>query len=93
MTSVKKQLTRIRRKVREGHFAPSTLPIERAATTPRAYLAGFDVFRTDAVAHGEYLKSQCRARGLVGLYPLDGQVPDELNRRPRRGGFAGQTWT
>jgi nucleoside 2-deoxyribosyltransferase len=77
--SVKKQLARIRRKVREGHFAPSPLPIERAATTPRVYLAGFDVFRTDAVAHGEHLKLQCRVRGMVGLYPLDGQVPDELN--------------
>ncbi|MFT4510560.1 nucleoside 2-deoxyribosyltransferase [Caballeronia sp. 15711] len=77
--SVKKQLARIRRKVREGHFAPSQLPIERAATTPRVYLAGFDVFRTDAVAHGEHLKLQCRVREMVGLYPLDGQVPDELN--------------
>ncbi len=59
------------RKVREGHFAPSPLPIERAATTPRVYLAGFDVFRADAAAHGEHLKLQCRMRGMVGLYPLD----------------------
>ncbi len=46
---------------------------------PRVYLAGFDVFRADAAAHGEHLKALCRERGMSGLYPLDGQVPGDLD--------------
>ncbi|CAI8975190.1 nucleoside 2-deoxyribosyltransferase [Pseudomonas chlororaphis] len=42
---------------------------------PRIYLAGFDVFRRDAIARGEYLKHLCQAQGLQGLYPFDHQVP------------------
>jgi hypothetical protein len=41
--AVKKQLNRIKRRVREGRIDPSPLPIERAASEPRVYLAGFDV--------------------------------------------------
>lgn len=47
--------------------------------SPRVYLAGFDVFRTDALAHGEHLKALCAARGMAGLYPLDGEVPAHLD--------------
>ncbi|WP_372492490.1 nucleoside 2-deoxyribosyltransferase [Caballeronia zhejiangensis] len=79
--AVKKQLYRIKRRVREGRIAPSPLPIERAANEPRIYLAGFDVFRRDAKEHGEHLKQLCRDRGFVGLYPLDGQVPSSLRRQ------------
>ena len=78
--AVKKQLSRIKRRVREGRIAPSPLPIERAASEPRIYLAGFDVFRRDAKEHGEHLKQLCRDRGFVGLYPLDGQLPSSLQR-------------
>ena len=53
--------------------------MERAASQPRVYLAGFDVFRIDAKAHGEHLKQLCRARGFIGLYPLDGDVPSFLH--------------
>jgi nucleoside 2-deoxyribosyltransferase len=42
---------------------------------PSIYLAGFDVFRPDAVEHGRYLKSLCEAHGLEGLYPFDNDVP------------------
>ena len=42
------------------------------------YLAGFDVFRADSLAHGEWLKQQCRHHGLQGLYPLDNQAPAGL---------------
>lgn len=42
---------------------------------PRIYLAGFDVFRRDAIARGEYLKHLCQAQGLQGLYPFDQQIP------------------
>ncbi|MCF5781818.1 nucleoside 2-deoxyribosyltransferase, partial [Pseudomonas syringae] len=49
---------------------------------PLVYLAGFDVFRADAVEHGRYLKALCTAHGLEGLYPFDndvtpGQTPHE----------------
>ncbi|MFM0051541.1 nucleoside 2-deoxyribosyltransferase [Caballeronia grimmiae] len=76
--AVKKQLNRIKRRVREGRIDPSPLPIERAASEPRIYLAGFDVFRRDAKEHGEHLKQLCRDRGFVGIYPLDGNVPSSL---------------
>lgn len=42
------------------------------------YLAGFDVFRPDALSHGEWLKQLCLAEGLEGLYPLDNQTPQGL---------------
>jgi nucleoside 2-deoxyribosyltransferase len=50
-----------------------------AAKSPQIYLAGFDVFRPDAAAHGEYLKALCRERGLTGLYPSDGALPAALS--------------
>lgn len=43
------------------------------------YLAGFDVFRADSLAHGAWLKQQCRRYGFEGLYPLDNQAPAELS--------------
>jgi nucleoside 2-deoxyribosyltransferase len=79
--AVKRQIARLRRRVREGRIAPSPLPIEAAAAELRVYLAGFDVFRVDAKEHGEYLKQLCRQRGLVGVYPLDGDVPSSLHRQ------------
>ncbi len=45
----------------------------------RVYLAGFDVFRPDAVAQGEHLKAMCAAHGLIGLYPLDNATPPGLS--------------
>lgn len=42
------------------------------------YLAGFDVFRPDAVAHGEQLKMLCSKYGYEGRYPLDNEVPRKL---------------
>lgn len=41
---------------------------------PTVYLAGFDVFRRDAVAHGLYLKQLCRDHALEGLYPFDNDL-------------------
>lgn len=45
------------------------------------YLAGFDVFRADSLAHGEWLKRRCRDYGFEGLYPLDNQAPADLSGR------------
>jgi nucleoside deoxyribosyltransferase len=42
------------------------------------YLAGFDVFRPDAVAQGERLKALCALAGHHGLYPLDKALPAGL---------------
>jgi len=43
------------------------------------YLAGFDVFRADAIEHGRYLKSLCATHGMEGLYPFDNEVPPDLS--------------
>lgn len=45
----------------------------------KIYLAGFDVFRPDAVEHGDYLKSLCLRHGFEGLYPLDNAAPSDLH--------------
>jgi nucleoside 2-deoxyribosyltransferase len=49
-----------------------------SSRTPRVYLAGFDVFRSDAIEHGRYLKTLCNAHGLEGLYPFDNEVTQGL---------------
>lgn len=46
---------------------------------PRVYLAGFDVFRLDAVAFGERLRATCSEYGFEGVYPLDAEVPADLD--------------
>jgi nucleoside 2-deoxyribosyltransferase len=43
------------------------------------YLAGFDVFRPDALAQGERLKAWCAEFGHLGLFPLDNAVPAALH--------------
>lgn len=43
------------------------------------YLAGFDVFLPDAVAHGQRLKALCATYGFDGLFPLDNAVPPDLS--------------
>jgi nucleoside 2-deoxyribosyltransferase len=50
--------------------------LHRIANKPRIYLAGFDVFRRDAISHGEYLKALCVAQGMVGMYPFDNALPE-----------------
>ncbi|SAI66578.1 nucleoside 2-deoxyribosyltransferase [Bordetella ansorpii] len=47
----------------------------------RIYLAGFDVFLADAVAHGERLKALCRQHGHQGLFPLDNAAPAGMTGR------------
>lgn len=47
----------------------------------KVYLAGFDVFRPDAIERGEYLKRLCDKHGLEGLYPMDNAVPEHLEGR------------
>jgi nucleoside 2-deoxyribosyltransferase len=48
---------------------------------PRVYLAGFDVFRLDAIEHGARLVAACAEFGFEGLYP-SGRV--DLSRQYRR---------
>ncbi len=42
------------------------------------YLAGPDVFRPDANAHGASLKQLCAQYGFEGLFPLDQSVPPHI---------------
>lgn len=46
----------------------------------KIYLAGFDVFRTDAAEYGDHLKSLCRQHRFEGMYPLDAEVDVTLPR-------------
>ncbi len=48
------------------------------AAQPKVYLAGFDVFRADAIERGECLKRLCLEHGLEGLYPFDNEVAEGL---------------
>ncbi|AJY75235.1 nucleoside 2-deoxyribosyltransferase [Paenibacillus beijingensis] len=41
---------------------------------PKAYLAGFEVFRPDAAEYGKRMKALCEQYGLEGLYPLDKEI-------------------
>ena len=50
-------------------------------TMPLVYLAGFDVFRQDAIEHGQYLKALCMAHSLEGLYPFDNEVASDLEQK------------
>jgi nucleoside 2-deoxyribosyltransferase len=47
-------------------------------TAPLVYLAGFDVFRPDALEHGRYLKALCAQHGMQGLYPIDNAIDQDL---------------
>lgn len=44
----------------------------------KIYLAGPDVFRPDAIEHGQKLKDLCAKYGFEGLYPFDNEVDSEL---------------
>ncbi|MDY7560933.1 nucleoside 2-deoxyribosyltransferase [Pseudomonas sp. 10B1] len=46
-------------------------------SAPQIYLAGFDVFRPDAIEHGHYLKALCANQGIEGLYPFDNEVTED----------------
>ena len=60
----------------------SAMKEEAAAPKPRTiYLAGYDVFRADALEYGERLRQACLRHGFEGLYPLDNAVPAGLSGR------------
>ncbi|WP_176060245.1 nucleoside 2-deoxyribosyltransferase [Paraburkholderia sp. BCC1876] len=52
----------------------------RAATRKRIYLAGFDVFRTDAADYGRSLQRLCARFGFDATFPLDSVAPTGLPR-------------
>ncbi len=56
--------------------------------TPRVYLAGPDVFRTDAVDIGRTKKEACTRLGFEGVFPMD-PAPDA---RPRNETDAGDIY-
>jgi nucleoside 2-deoxyribosyltransferase len=43
-------------------------------TMLKIYLAGPDVFETDAIEQGRALKELCRQYGFEGLFPLDNEI-------------------
>ncbi|HET8744486.1 MAG TPA: nucleoside 2-deoxyribosyltransferase [Ramlibacter sp.] len=45
----------------------------------RLYLAGPDVFRPDAAAHGRRLVALCAEHGFEGVFPLDESLPQGLS--------------
>lgn len=45
-----------------------------AEAAPKVYLAGPGVFRPDAAAFGQKLKDKCARVGLLGRFPLDGDI-------------------
>lgn len=51
----------------------------------RIYLAGPDVFRPDARAHGQRLKASCARHGHEGLFPLDEPAPCATARDAAQG--------
>jgi nucleoside 2-deoxyribosyltransferase len=48
----------------------------------RIYLAGPEVFLTDAKEIGARKKAICRAHGLEGLYPADPEIKDQASLAP-----------
>jgi nucleoside 2-deoxyribosyltransferase len=52
--------------------------VHRQPRRPRVYLAGFDVFRRDALEYGAQLRIWCADHGFDGLYPLDAEAPGDL---------------
>lgn len=47
----------------------------------KIYLAGPDVFRPDAIEHGQKLKDLCSKFGFEGMFPFDNEVDCELEGR------------
>jgi nucleoside 2-deoxyribosyltransferase len=47
-------------------------------TIHRLYLAGPDVFRPDAAAHGRRLVALCAEHGFEGVFPLNASLPQGL---------------
>ncbi|MGC2041892.1 nucleoside 2-deoxyribosyltransferase [Paraburkholderia caledonica] len=56
---------------------------QHAIAKARIYLAGFDVFRVDALDHGRSLQRMCADAGFEGLYPLDALAPADLSPQER----------
>lgn len=55
---------------------------------PKVYLAGPEVFLPNAVDIGREKKALCEAYGLIGLFPFDNEIVDEVKGRRDRQIFA-----
>ncbi|HTH58849.1 MAG TPA: nucleoside 2-deoxyribosyltransferase [Paraburkholderia sp.] len=62
----------------------------RLPRRPRVYLAGFDVFRKDALEYGARLRVWCDDYGFDGVYPLDAEAPHDLEG-PRKAAWIYRT--
>jgi nucleoside 2-deoxyribosyltransferase len=63
---------------------PKPTGIPRPKTKkPSVYFAGPDVFRLQARDIGLMLKDRAQENGLIGLYPLDNEVDNNLSRKER----------
>lgn len=50
----------------------------------KAYLAGPDVFRPNAIEHGKHLIKLCEKYGVIGLYPLDNIIKENSIEKTRK---------
>ncbi|GAK41675.1 hypothetical protein TCA2_4166 [Paenibacillus sp. TCA20] len=46
----------------------------------RVYMAGFEVFRTDASELGQHMKALCAEYGFEGIFPLDKDIKPQPTR-------------
>jgi nucleoside 2-deoxyribosyltransferase len=58
-----------------GHRWPRGVGHNAGVTFQRLYLAGPDVFRPDAAAHGRALAALCAAHGFSAVFPLEEHLP------------------
>jgi nucleoside 2-deoxyribosyltransferase len=61
--------------IHPGDAGPAAVTMP-SVTFPRLYLAGPDVFRPDAAAHGRLLLDLCTEHGFAGVFPLSDTLPD-----------------
>jgi nucleoside 2-deoxyribosyltransferase len=69
---------RVQREILENAQSEINGLLLKPGSTQKIYLAGPDVFRSDAIDRGEYLKSLCAAQGMIGMYPFDNAIPEGL---------------
>jgi nucleoside 2-deoxyribosyltransferase len=54
---------------------------EPESQVSKVYLAGPGVFRRDAKLYGASLREKCQRSGLVGCFPLDNEISDDVPKQ------------